>query len=65
MQPDSKPAWIVVTGATAGIGKALVDRLAVEGRNVIAAARDPSRVRIPNGPAAWKPCGLISRTLRR
>jgi NAD(P)-dependent dehydrogenase (short-subunit alcohol dehydrogenase family) len=50
MHSDPKPAWIVVTGATAGIGKALVERLAREGRNVIAAARDPSRVRIPNGP---------------
>ena len=50
MQPDSVPAWIAVTGATAGIGKALVERLASEGRNVIAAGRDPSRVRIPNGP---------------
>ena len=50
MQANSDGAWILVTGATAGIGKALVARLATEGRNVIAAARDPARVRIPNGP---------------
>src|SRR5262249_27203991 len=50
MHPDSKPTWVVVTGASAGIGQALVARLAAEGRHVIAAARDPSRVRIPNGP---------------
>jgi NAD(P)-dependent dehydrogenase (short-subunit alcohol dehydrogenase family) len=50
MQPDPTAAWILVTGATAGIGKALVARLAAGGRNVIAAARDPGRVRIPDGP---------------
>ena len=50
MQPDPGPTWTVVTGASAGIGKALVERLAKEGRNVIAAARDPARVSIPNGP---------------
>ena len=50
MQPNATPTWIVVTGSTAGIGKALVERLAREGRNVIAAARDPARVRVPNGP---------------
>ncbi|MBV8105194.1 MAG: SDR family NAD(P)-dependent oxidoreductase [Hyphomicrobiales bacterium] len=50
MQANSDGAWILVTGATAGIGKALVARVATDGRNVIAAARDPARVRIPNGP---------------
>ena len=50
MQPNTDTAWILVTGATAGIGKALVGRLASEGRNVIAAARDPARLRVPNGP---------------
>jgi NAD(P)-dependent dehydrogenase (short-subunit alcohol dehydrogenase family) len=50
MQPDPTAAWILVTGATAGIGKALVARLAAGGCNVIAAARDPARVRISNGP---------------
>jgi NAD(P)-dependent dehydrogenase (short-subunit alcohol dehydrogenase family) len=50
MQPDPAPTWTVVTGASAGIGKALVERLAREGRNVVAAARDPARVIVPNGP---------------
>jgi NAD(P)-dependent dehydrogenase (short-subunit alcohol dehydrogenase family) len=50
MQSDPAQKWIVVTGASAGIGKALVERLAKDGRNVIAAARDPARVSIPNGP---------------
>src|SRR5277367_2963075 len=50
MQPDLAPTWTVVTGASAGIGKALVERLATCGRNVIAIARDPARVSVPNGP---------------
>jgi len=50
MQPDPAPTWIAVTGASAGIGKALVERLARDGRNVIALARDSARVRFPNGP---------------
>ncbi len=50
MQPDPTQKWIVVTGASAGIGKALIERLAKDGRSVIAAARDPARVSIPNGP---------------
>jgi NAD(P)-dependent dehydrogenase (short-subunit alcohol dehydrogenase family) len=50
MQTDPAPTWIAVTGASAGIGKALVERLARDGRNVIAMARDPARVRLPNGP---------------
>jgi len=48
MPSDTTP-WTLVTGATAGMGEALVARLAAQGSNVIAAARDPARVRIPNG----------------
>jgi NAD(P)-dependent dehydrogenase (short-subunit alcohol dehydrogenase family) len=50
MQHDPVPTWIVVTGASAGIGKALVESLARDGRNVIAMARDSARIRLPNGP---------------
>ena len=50
MQSGPAEKWIVVTGASAGIGKALVERLARDGRNVIAAARDPARISVPNGP---------------
>jgi NAD(P)-dependent dehydrogenase (short-subunit alcohol dehydrogenase family) len=50
MQPDPAQTWTFVTGASAGIGKALVQRLAREGRTVIAAARDPAGVTVPNGP---------------
>jgi NAD(P)-dependent dehydrogenase (short-subunit alcohol dehydrogenase family) len=50
MKPDPTAEWILVTGATAGIGKALVARLAAGGRNVIAAARDPVRVQILGEP---------------
>jgi NAD(P)-dependent dehydrogenase (short-subunit alcohol dehydrogenase family) len=41
--PD-KRTWIMVTGATGGIGRALAARLLAEGHNVIAAARDPARL---------------------
>jgi NAD(P)-dependent dehydrogenase (short-subunit alcohol dehydrogenase family) len=50
MQPNPASIWTVVTGASAGIGKALVERLARDGRNVVALARDPARVSVPNGP---------------
>lgn len=49
MPSDTAPSWIFVTGATGGIGRALVAGLAAQGRNVIAAARDPVRVQIPDG----------------
>lgn len=42
--------WILVTGATAGIGRALVARLVANGRNVIAAAREPEAMSVPSGP---------------
>ena len=44
-----------------GIGKALVARLAAEGHNVIAAARDPPGCTFQTDPAAWKRCGSISK----
>ncbi len=44
MQTKHDTGWILVTGATAGIGKALVARLLAEGRSVIAAVREPDRV---------------------
>jgi len=47
---QSAAGWVLVTGSTAGIGQALVARLAAEGCSVIAAARDPAGVRVPNGP---------------
>jgi NAD(P)-dependent dehydrogenase (short-subunit alcohol dehydrogenase family) len=50
MQADPAPTWTVVTGASAGIGKELLERLARDGRNVIALARDPARVGVPNRP---------------
>lgn len=43
--------WIVVTGATAGIGKMLLERLARDGRKTIAAVRDPARVATAAGRA--------------
>jgi NAD(P)-dependent dehydrogenase (short-subunit alcohol dehydrogenase family) len=47
--PDNG-TWIMVTGATGGIGKALVGRLIADGNNVIAAARDPARLSHEAGP---------------
>ena len=42
--------WIVVTGATGGLGNVLVEHLVAEGRNVIAAAREPGCIAHPSGP---------------
>jgi NAD(P)-dependent dehydrogenase (short-subunit alcohol dehydrogenase family) len=50
MKGDRNNSWIMVTGATGGIGGALVARLVKEGRSVIAAARDPSRLPQVTGP---------------
>ena len=36
--------WVMVTGGTGGIGKALIARLAVRGQNVVATAREPERI---------------------
>jgi len=44
MDKTHDTGWILVTGATAGIGKALAARLLSAGRNVIAAVREPDRV---------------------
>jgi NAD(P)-dependent dehydrogenase (short-subunit alcohol dehydrogenase family) len=43
--------WIMVTGATGGIGKALVARLAADGHNVIATARSPDQISGGSGSA--------------
>jgi NAD(P)-dependent dehydrogenase (short-subunit alcohol dehydrogenase family) len=50
MSRRSREQWIVVTGATGGVGKALVARLVTDGRNVIATGRKPDRIIIPDGP---------------
>jgi NAD(P)-dependent dehydrogenase (short-subunit alcohol dehydrogenase family) len=42
--------WVMVTGSTGGIGKALIARLAANGHNVIAAARKPERLSTVAGP---------------
>ena len=60
MQPNPTSTWTVVTGASAGISKALVERLASDGRNVVALGRDPARVRVPNGPGRVRSRGSIS-----
>jgi len=41
--------WVLVTGATGGLGKALVAGLLADGRHVIATARDPGRIAMPPG----------------
>src|SRR5271155_3742126 len=48
MQADK--SWTMETGATGGIGQALVARLAARGRNVIATAREPERIVVAAGP---------------
>src|SRR5258707_1427441 len=50
MQGTHRDGWVMVTGATGGLGKALVARLVATGQNVIAAAREPSRLSIAPGP---------------
>jgi NAD(P)-dependent dehydrogenase (short-subunit alcohol dehydrogenase family) len=49
MQDNRSDDWVMVTGATGGIGKALVARLVATGQNVIAAVREPSRMSVAPG----------------
>ena len=50
MQSNSNNSWVMVTGGTGGIGKALIARLAARGQNVIATAREPDRISTALGP---------------
>ena len=50
MQSNSSNSWVMVTGGTGGIGKALIARLAARGQNVIATAREPDRISTALGP---------------
>lgn len=45
-----RDGWVMVTGSTGGIGRALVARLAARGQNVIAAARQPEQLSMASGP---------------
>jgi NAD(P)-dependent dehydrogenase (short-subunit alcohol dehydrogenase family) len=47
---DHSIGWIVVTGGTGGIGKAVIARLAARGQNVIATARELERLPTVSGP---------------
>ena len=47
-----------MTGATAGIGKAPVAKLLADGRDVIAAARDPRRIALSHGGGRLEVVGL-------
>lgn len=50
MQSNSSNSWIMVTGGTGGIGKALIARLAARGQNIVATAREPQRISTAPGP---------------
>jgi NAD(P)-dependent dehydrogenase (short-subunit alcohol dehydrogenase family) len=52
MQNKRNANWVVVTGGSGGIGKALIDRLATEGLNVVATARNPGRISTAAGPGS-------------
>jgi NAD(P)-dependent dehydrogenase (short-subunit alcohol dehydrogenase family) len=46
----NRDRWVMVTGGTGGIGKALIAGLAANGHNVIATARRPQRLSTVVGP---------------
>lgn len=50
MSDKNTASWIVVTGATGGIGKELLAKLVGAGRRVVALARHPERIVMPAGP---------------
>jgi NAD(P)-dependent dehydrogenase (short-subunit alcohol dehydrogenase family) len=50
MQGQSGNGWVMVTGGTGGIGKALIARLSRRGQNVVATARELERISTPSGP---------------
>ena len=50
MMRNREEGWTVVTGATGGIGRALIAQLVADGRNVVATARDSARIALPKGP---------------
>ncbi len=58
MATGPSKGWIFVTGATAGIGKALVAKLLADGRDVIAAARDPRRIALSRSGGRLEVVGL-------
>jgi NAD(P)-dependent dehydrogenase (short-subunit alcohol dehydrogenase family) len=58
MSTGPNKGWIFVTGATAGIGRALVAKLLADGRDVIAAARDPRRIAPSRGGGRLEVVGL-------
>ena len=47
---SSSNSWVMVTGGTGGIGKALIARLAARGQNIVATAREPERISTAFGP---------------
>ncbi len=49
MSNATNDRWVLVTGATGGLGGALISRLVAEGYGVLAAARDPNAIAAPAG----------------
>jgi NAD(P)-dependent dehydrogenase (short-subunit alcohol dehydrogenase family) len=50
MTRNRSDGWTVVTGASGGLGRALIAQLVTDGRNVIATARQAARIAMPRGP---------------